>query len=378
MKPIVGITGARMRESTDVAASPPASALDAALVSPSRTAAKVATNAATLLHPEFHLLALAPVVDPSTTSLVRLNVRADDYAYASALQASKPLAVNSVGLRSVAMVPFQRPVDAVWMNAAPCAHVRTYHGGRRSGPRLVMERPSDWHAIQHWYAAPVAAPDSCARGEVGAPPSPTTHTLDSIPDFDSTLGLRQLARGSHVPGAVHLAVSIDVAPGRFYRSKIVTIAPRAVLINASGFAVEYRQGEYHHQLARPLAPVCVLPTCARDAAPAFDASVAATAAAFTCTPATSAENALAAGGEVNERQHWTELHQPLEASSSSSSQGSEDTHGALSFRFLRCPLSDAGMLPGSAAPMWAWSAHYPVFAGSHTIKLRPYLFGPHA
>jgi len=71
--------------------------------------------------------------------------------------------------------------------------------------------------------------------------------------FESATASTQLRHSFEV------GLSVSAVSGSFYRSKIVSLAPRMVLVNKTGFVLEYTQSAYH-KIASPSAPVFWLPS----------------------------------------------------------------------------------------------------------------------
>ena len=65
-------------------------------------------------------------------------------------------------------------------------------------------------------------------------------------------------KAADLSSEICLGVAIDAAPGKFFRSKVVTVSPHMLVVNKSGFDIQFRQTETD-ELTTPCTPIMSLP-----------------------------------------------------------------------------------------------------------------------
>ena len=139
--------------------------------------------------------------------------------WGAGMETSQPVAINSVGLRTITTVPLDvGAAGGEWPNVTYSAVTAV---SAAAPPVTNLHMPPDDDVLAPLYPG-------------GGPGTPGGGGLR----MDTTV----VAAGRRAPGeraALQLGLAIEAAPGRFFRSKVVAVAPQFVLLNKSGYPVEY-------------------------------------------------------------------------------------------------------------------------------------------
>lgn len=229
------------------------------------------------------------------------------------------------------------------------------------------------------------------------------------------------AFASSVPAKHRYSLDVGLAvsnvPGSFHRSKVVVLTPRLVLVNKSGFELEFAQAARCCLVADPPAAVFRLPSSPPHLLPGVaDAAVR----AFNAGWRAEGPAAAAAAGAGDSPHYWspvnvsavwihpTVLIYRAPRSPPASQWSDEAAPHSLLVRLRAAPdipplQADSAVSPGrnpfsalsgrrhsqslrldaagasdDDAATWEWSRPIPADAGDVTLKLRRRLYGPHA
>lgn len=197
---------------------------------------------------------------------------------------------------------------------------------------------------------------------------------------------------------------MSAVSGSFYRSKIVSLAPRMVLVNKTGFVLEYTQSAYH-KIASPSAPVFWLPSAPSSQLTGIDVNASRALHVHDAPPGVITSDPAAHWSPVHVSQalcvcvcvqsqlrfslsvQWAVANAPQTLQVRLRSAPSIAPLGAWNSvtDYLRAPGGSslyecsAGVpaRPASSdAPSWDWSRPIPSQPGDVTLKLRRFLAGP--